>query len=477
MEKALKTKTTFPWKDFIRSLAVIAIPVALQNLLTTTGSMVDTMMIAPLGETAVGAVGLCAQFSSLMFSSYWGFIGGGMLFFAQYWGAQDHDGIDRAYGVMLTFIMTMAVIGMCVAVGAPKFIMSVYTDKPAIQEIGVQYLRIVGFAYPLQILSSGMSALLRSTERVRIPLYASIASVLSNLFLNWVLIFGNLGAPEMGVRGAALATTIAGAVNVLVIYVMSKIQGFPYLFHIKKHFRWTKAFIKEFIQRCFPIICNEAFIGIGIMAINVVLGRQSEEAIAAVAVFRTLEGLVIGFFMGFSSAASVLVGKCVGAGEHDTAYQRAKRLVLLCGCCIFVLCLLLLAVHKPLLSAMSLSGESLKIGSDILTIYCVAAVIRMCNWTQNDTYRASGDATYGTILEITFMYLMLIPCVWLAGFVFHAPFLVIFACCYIDEPIRFVMMQWHMYTGKWIRPVTEQGRAALPAFLEKRWKGFRKRSQ
>ena len=85
----MKTKTRFAWKQFLKNLAIIAIPVALQNMLTTTGSMIDTMMIAPLGETTVGAVGLCAQFSSLMFAGYWGFFGGGMLFFSQYWGAQD----------------------------------------------------------------------------------------------------------------------------------------------------------------------------------------------------------------------------------------------------------------------------------------------------------------------------------------------------------------------------------------------------
>ncbi|MBP3705140.1 MAG: polysaccharide biosynthesis C-terminal domain-containing protein, partial [Clostridia bacterium] len=398
----MKTKSGFPWKQFLKSLAAIAIPVALQNLLTTTASMVDTIMLAPLGETSVGAVGLCAQFSSLMFSSYWGFIGGGMLFFAQYWGAKDDDGIDRAYGVMLTFIMTVAIVGMCFAVIGPEFIMGVYTDKTAIQEIGVKYLRIVGFAYPMQILASGMSALLRSTERVRIPLYASIASVLTNTGLNWVLIHGKFGLPAMGVQGAALATVIAGVVNVALIYILGRMQGFPYLFHFKKHFHWTKAFLKEFIKRCFPIICNEALIGVGMMVINMVLGRQSEEAIAAVAVFRTLEGFVVGFFGGFSNAASVLVGKCVGAGELDTAYERAKRLVYLCGGTILTICLIILAVHKPLLSMMSLSGESLSIGTGLLSIYCVVAVIRMCNWVQNDTYRSAGDAATGTILEISF---------------------------------------------------------------------------
>lgn len=463
-------KKPFPWKQFLKSLAIIAIPVALQNLLTTTGSMIDTMMIAPLGEMSVGAIGLCAQFSSLMFAGYWGFVGGGMMFFSQYYGAKDDDGIDRSYGVTLTCMMTVAAIFAISAIFFPEFVMKIYTDKTDIQAIGVKYLRIVGFAYPFQIFSMAMSALLRSTERVRIPLYASIASVITNIFLNWVFIYGKFGLPAMGVQGAALATTCAALVNAIVILVCARAQKYPYLFRLKYNFKWTKAFVKEYFTKCFPILCNEVLIGVGNMVINMVLGRQAVEAIAAIAVFRTLEGLVIGFFAGFSNAASVLVGTRVGAGELEIAYQRAKRLVYLCAAVIFAVCLTLLAVHKPVLTAMSLSGESLRIGSGLLMIYAVAAVIRMCNWVQNDTYRSAGDAAYGTILEITFMYLMLLPTVCLTGLVFKAPFLVVFACCYIDEPIRFCMMQWHMYTGKWVRPVTEQGRAALPAFLEKRWR-------
>lgn len=189
----MRTKSNFPWKQFLPQLAALGIPVALQNLLSTTASMVDTMMIAPLGEVSVGAVGLCAQFSSLMFNSYWGFIGGGVLFFSQYWGARDDDGIDRSFGMVTTCIMTMAAVATFLALVVPEFIMGVYTDKASIQEVGVQYLRVVGLAYPLQIFSVGMSTLLRSTEQVRIPLYASIASVSTNLFLNWVFIYGNLG--------------------------------------------------------------------------------------------------------------------------------------------------------------------------------------------------------------------------------------------------------------------------------------------
>ena len=455
----------FPWRDFLKRLAVIAIPVALQNMLTTTGSMIDTMMIASLGELSVGAIGLCGQFSSLMFSCYWGFVGGGMLFFAQYWGAKDEDGVDRSYGITLTCMMTVALIFCLLATCLPDLVMSIYTDKTAIHEIGIQYLRIIGFAYPLQVFSMAMSALLRSTDRVRIPLYASIASVGTNIFLNWILIGGNLGAPALGVRGAAIATVCASAVNVLVCLLCAYLSGYKPLFRFRNHFRWTREWLREYVRKCFPIICNELLIGVGNAVISIVLGRQSEQAIAAIAVFRTLEGMVIGFFAGFSNAASVLVGTCVGAGELHIAHERAKRIVYLCCGTIFLVCTAMFLARHPILTVMGLSGESYRIGEMMVLIYGIAAVIRMGNWTQNDTYRSAGDATTGTVLEIAFMYAMLLPAVCLSGLVFHAPVEIVFLCCYIDEPIRFVIMQKYMYSGKWIRPVTPQGKAALPAFM------------
>ena len=462
------TGASFLWGPFLKKLAAIAIPVAFQNLLTTTASMVDTMMVAPLGELSVGALGLCAQFSSLMFSGYWGFFGGGMLFISQYWGSGEEDGVERSYGMTWMCMMTVAVIFGCLAIFAPGLVMNIYTDKTAIQEIGISYLRIVGFAYIMQVFSMAMSCLLRSTERVRIPMIASIVSVLTNLGLNWVFIYGHLGVPAMGIRGAAIATTCAAAVNMLTIYLLAWKSGYPYLFRIRGHFRWNRGQLKNFLTKCFPILCNEILVGIGNMLINITLGRQPEYVISAVAVFRTLEGLIIGFFAGFSSAASVLVGKCVGAGELRTAYERAKRLVYLCSGVILAANLILFAVHRPILTRMSLSGASYEAGVWMLLIYGVVSVIRMGNWIQNDTYRAAGDAVYGTVLEIVFMYVLMLPCVLISGFVLHLPYWAIFLCCYVDEPIRYILMQIHLYSGKWVKPITESGKAALPEFLSGR---------
>ena len=461
----------FDWKSFIRSVAVIAVPVALQNLLTTTGSMVDTIMLATLGETSVGAVGLCAQFSSLMFSCYWGFVGGGMLFFAQYFGAKDDDGINRSYGMTLTCMMAVAAVFAVTALAFPETVMRLYTDKPSIQKIGVEYLSLVGWAYPMQIIAMAMSALLRSTGRVRIPLYGAMASVSANIVLNWFLIKGRWIFPAMGIRGAALATVAAAVVNVAVIAGAGLMVKHPYILNIRRHFVWTREAVRSYLIKCFPIICNELLIGVGNMTINMVLGRQSEQAIAATAVFRTLEGFVIGFFAGFSNAASVLVGTQVGAGNLETAYDRAKRIVLLCGFSIFAACLMLIGLHRPLLTAMGLSGESYATCLGMLLIYCAAAVLRMCNWAQNDTFRSAGDAAYGTILEISFMYAMVVPCVCLSGLVLPLPFLAVFACCYVDEPIRIALMLRHLFSGKWVKPVTPQGLAALPEFRKRRLGG------
>lgn len=468
MRAAGKTvlKTEFEWKSFIKNIAVIAIPVALQNLLATTGSMVDTIMLASLGEKTVGAVGLCAQFSSLMFSCYWGFVGGGMLFFSQYWGAGDKDGIDRSYGITLTFMMSVAAVFTILAAGFPETAMSIYTDKEEIRQIGVRYLKIVGFAYPLQILAMAMSALLRSIERVKIPLIGGIASVITNFCINYILIFGKFGFPRLGVRGAAIGTICAGAMNLLVICVFVIKNHIPFIFDVNRHFKWTRSVLREYLQKCFPIICNELLIGIGNMMINIVLGRQTEQAIAAVAVFRTLEGIIISFFSGFSNAATVLVGKKVGEGDHETAYQRATRIVYLCSALTGAACLILVAVHGPLLHAMSLSGESYRTGTSMLLIFSVVALFRMGNWAHNDTFRSAGDAAYGSVLEITFMFLMVIPVVYISNFSLHLPFLFVFAFCYVDEPIRYILMQHHMYSGKWIKPVSDAGKLTIQKFRE-----------
>jgi Na+-driven multidrug efflux pump len=117
---------------------------------------------------------------------------------------------------------------------------------------------------------------------------------------------------------------------------------------------------------------------------------------------------------------------------------------------------------------MGMHQDSFRIAFGMICVYAAAGLIRMGNWVQNDTFRAAGDSVYGTVMEIIFMWAVVLPVVVLSGMVWHWPTLLVFACCYVDEPIRYVLMQRHLFSGKWIRPVTPEGIAALEGWSPKK---------
>lgn len=451
-------------RKFYKNVATIGVPVALQSLLVTSGSMVDTMMIGSQGELAVAAVGICAQFGSLLMSAYFGFCNGGTLFFAQFWGARDERGICKAYGLTVSCMMFFGVLFGAAAVLAPEWILRIYTDKVAIQQEGLSYMRVIGFAYPLQVMAFAMSALLRSTEQVKAPLFASIASLLTNVFLNWVLIYGHLGAPALGVTGAAVATVIGNAVNVVFLYVFCFTHKGSFILRIRDQFRWDLAFVKQYFKKSVFIVFNEGTMGVAQMLINIVVGRQAEAGIAALAVFRVIEGIVFAFFKGLTSASAVMIGKQIGAGEHLGGYRDAKRFVLLCPAMTLAVCLLLIPFREPLLGIFGLGPEAMAYGKDMLLFYVLAATVRTCNWIANDTFRAGGESVYGTMVETIFVYCLTIPAMALAGIVFKWPFIAVFALMYLDDFARIGIIVRNVWSGRWIKPVTEEGRRTLPAF-------------
>lgn len=454
------------WKVLIRSMLTIAVPIAFQNLLSTTASMVDTIMIGSQGELAVAAVGICSQISSLFFSCYFGFAGGAMMFFSQYWGAKNEKGINKAFGASMVFILIISLLFGGMAVTNPEFMMRVYTDKETIVKLGAPYMRIVGFAYPLQAAAVLISFLMRCTERIKAPMIGSIAALITNFILNWILIYGRFGAPKMGAAGAAVGTLVSGIVNVLVLlFFLKKTQNVVRL-QLREMFSWNEGFIKDYLGKCLPIICNEMLYGVGQMIINIVIGRQAESAIAAMAAFRVLEGFVFAFFGGLADAGSVLVGKEVGAGHPMKGYQYIKGFAILCPAITFTICLIGLVFNQQLFALFGLGTEAMNYGKYMICIYLVMGTIRTCNYIMNSCYRAGGETVFGTILEVGGLFAVSVPATWIAGMVLHLPFLAVFAFVYTDELIRLVFELWYTRTGKWIKPVTETGKAAMPEFWE-----------
>lgn len=457
-------KQGIDWKVFFKAVIAIALPIAFQNLLGTTASMVDTIMIGSEGELAVAAVGICSQISSLFFSSYFGFAGGALLFFAQYWGASNEKGINRTFGVSFVFMLLVSLIFCAVAVLKPDFLLGIYTDKQNIIDVGVNYIRIVGFAYPLQVIGVLISFLMRSTERVKAPLICSIVGLVVNFVLNWLLIYGRFGLPKMGPAGAAVGTLASAAVNLMMLLIFLLKGKSKVTLKIRDMFRWEDGFLGSYLRKCFPIICNELLYGVGQMLINIVIGHQDESAIAAMAAFRVIEGFVFAFFGGLADAGSVVVGKEVGAGRHMKAYQYAKGFAVLCPAITFVIVLIGLFVNQPLLGLFGLGSQAMEYGKYMIMIYLAAGTIRTCNYIINTNFRAGGEAVYGTVVEISCLFIISVPATWIAGMILHLPFLAVFAFVYTDEILRLIFETRYMRSGKWIKPVTEAGQAALPQF-------------
>jgi putative MATE family efflux protein len=462
-------KTPLPGdRHFYRHTLALGLPVALQHLLTTSAGFVDTIMIGSQGELAVAAVGICSQYTMLLFSAYFGFCNGGTIFIAQYWGAKNERGISRSYGLMLSCMMAAGILFGSAAVLAPEFILSIYTDKEDIRQAGVPYLRIVGFSYPLQVFSMAIGSLLRSVEKVRIPLFASVLSLLSNTFLNWVLIFGHFGFPRLGVAGAAIATVCASLINVLVLYCWCFQDRTSFVLRIRDHYRWDRRFLGQFFSKNLFIVGNEGFYGIGQMLINIIIGRQSEAGIAAIAVFRVIEGIIFTFFNGLANASAVMVGKKIGAGEHLDGYRYAKRFIVLSPALTLLICVLILPVRGPLLSFFSLGDEARRYAMGMLLIYTITGTIRSCNYMNNNIFRAGGESVFGTVIELGGLFFISVPAVALTGLALHFPFLVVFTMLYLDEFIRLGIIVRYMNSGKWIKPVTEEGRKTLGAFHSRR---------
>ena len=235
---------------------------------------------------------------------------------------------------------------------------------------------------------------------------------------------------------------------------------------IKDMFSWGDGFSKVYLSKCLPILCNELFYGVGQMLINVVIGRQAESAIAAMAAFRVLEGFVFAFFGGLADASSVVVGKEVGAGHHMKGYQYVKGFALLCPAITFVICSIGLAFNRPLLGLFGLGAEAMFYGKYMIMIYLAAGTIRTCNYIMNSCYRAGGEAVFGTVLEIVCLFTISVPATWIAGMVLHLPFLAVFAFIYTDEIIRLIFEVYYTRSGKWIKPVTEEGKAMVQQFRE-----------
>ena len=264
-------------KPFWRVTLALAIPVALQNVLTSSFQLVDTMMVSRLGSIALSSVGMAAQWGWLCALLGFGLCSGMSVFISQYWGIKDYKGIRRVLGMGVLTSLVLTVLFLIVAKLAPAWVLGLFNEDPDVVAAGCEYLSIVCFSYPAVTLTNVLCTVLRNTERVRLPLYVSIFTTIANAFVDYGLIFGAFGFPEMGIAGAALATCISSWLGPVLILLFSLFEKNLLIGPIRELTAFGLKNLGAFYRRAMPVVFNEGMWALGILIVNMIYSNIGYE--------------------------------------------------------------------------------------------------------------------------------------------------------------------------------------------------------
>ena len=424
---------------FYKKMFSLAIPIALQQLLTSCAQLVDTAMTVGLGNVSTAAIGVAGRWGFLLNLALFGISSGAATMTAQFWGINDRRSIRRSYGIGLILALAVGALYTVLVLAIPEQMMRVFTSEEEVIAAGVQYLQAVAPYGIFVAISLVTSTVMRSTEDVHTPLICSIASVATNTVLNYILIYGKLGFPALKLRGAAIATAIAMVVQAVLLFVIGNAKKNIIHAPIGEFFKKDIDFFKKFLRVCVPIMLNELLWGIGTNVYAMVYARQGSENYAAYTIFSSIEQIAFVFFVGICHACSIMTGKAVGAGKADEAYSMGKRFIKLVPLLGVLTGVAMIFLRNPLLLI-----YSLWIGVRNISYVCVVGI-----------FRAGGDTKIGMFLDIGALFLFSIPIVTTLGFLTDVPFYVLIIAMYIAEDTpKSLLCLIRFKSRKWIKQLT-----------------------
>lgn len=446
-------------RAFCRSLVTLVAPIVVQNLVSAAVSSADVIMIGRVGQTAVAAVSLAAyvQFVLMLFST--GVSSGLVMLAAQYWGKGDLRAIETLADIGYLLSGLVGAVFAVLGTACPSLLMRIFTNEARLIEVGSQYLRIVGLSYFVMSLSSVIQAILRSVERVKLVSMVTTMALTLNIVLNALFIFGLCGLPRMGVRGAALATTIARVIELLVCAIASKrLKGIslrPHPVRFLKDKKQGRVLFKDFIHYSMPAIGNESIWGAAFASYSVILGHMGEDIVAAASVINVAKNLAAVACFGMAYGGAVLMGKTLGSGDMKRAKEDASRLwrgtllTALVGALLIIVCRPLV-MRMARLSPAALADLSVMIWINAASLVGAAVnTVLICG-----IFRAGGDAKFGFVMDFVIMWLVSVPLGVVAAFVLHLSPLAVYIILYLDEFEKMPVVIRHYRSGKWMQNIT-----------------------
>ena len=397
-------------RSFYRSLILLAVPISLQNLVTFAVNFADNVMIGSLGDDAISGVYVGGQLQSVVQMFVGGIEGAILILAAQYWGRKDRDSIRKVVSIGVKFALGVGLFTTLVAVLFPQWVIRIFTTEPGVIREGAAYVQIVGFTYLFFSVSQVMIAAMRSVETARIGLYISCMALVVNVCLNYVFIFGHLGFPAMGVRGAAVATLISR--------IMEMCVSIGYVFFVDKKLRfgWRDLLhtdgqlLRDFVRYGLPIIGGQVVWAVNSLANTKILGYYSAGVIAAASITGMLHNLVYVWMNGMSSAVGIITGKTVGAGQYEKMkeYSKTVQMIflfvgLISGAAVFLFRDGFISLYNASPEAQEYSRQFINVISVTIIGTCYQAACLF------GLVKSGGDISFVFKNDTIFVFLVVIP--------------------------------------------------------------------
>jgi putative MATE family efflux protein len=435
----------------------VAFPIALQQVIFTSVNFVDTLMMGMLGEVAIASVGLSNQFFFLYNLILFGLVSGGAIFFSQYWGKKDEVGLSSSVAITLISSIVFSIPFFLLSFFAPEMVLRFFTPDIAVIEAGINYLKIIAFSYPLFAITMVFSFMLRSIRKVHLPLIITIIELSSNIFLNYILIFGKLGFPALGIKGAAIGTFIArliGSTSTIVIVYSRKLPGRAYFRHVKN---LTPKFLKNFFHYTIPTMANELAWSLGITMYSVVYAHMSTSVIAAQRVMSTIEGFATSVTFSIANAASVIIGNILGSSQFDEAYCTSKKALKLAEIISVIAAILGVAITFLIIDFFDVSEEVKNMVRITIIISMSFLPVKIFNGMNVVGFlRAGGDTRFSFMVEASTLWLVGVPLSAIGGLVLGLSFPMVYSLTMIEEVIKAIILSYRFRSKKWLKNVLEE---------------------
>lgn len=444
-------------KSFTRKMLYIAVPIMVQALIAASVNLIDTLMVGKLGEAAIASLGVANQYFMLYLMAVKGIYAGVGIFISQYWGKKDISRIKAFTVLNLKLGMMLTMLFVLVGSLMPEYIIGLFTTDGDVIQLGASYLMIVVISYLPYTISEGYSNTSRNVGRTMLPMIASIVALCVNVVLNYGLIYGKLGMPELGVQGAAIATLIARLIEMAVVLFAVYFNYKDIAVSLKDFIKSSRDVFNQVVAPMSQVVLNDVFWGLGMTIYTMIYGRIGTGALASVQIMTTVQNLFTTVIMAISAAACVMIGNQIGEGNHKLVKEQALYFIR-----IILYVTLIIGVFVGATVNMILSFFTIEAGvrqSAELLLYITAAFMPIRGLGMLfiiGILRGGGDAKSALKIELFTMWIIGVPACYLGAIILGWPVEKVYLLVMAEEIVKLILTSIRFKRDEWINDFTQE---------------------